>query len=81
MTNIEENIKNLAVIAHDLKAPLSAVVDLLHVLEKGYVDDPEKVKELITRARKKSVVPLYWHHREAISPCNHAGPMQIPGQR
>jgi signal transduction histidine kinase len=54
MANIEENIKNLAVIAHDLKAPLSAVVDLLHVLEKGYVDDPEKVRELIVRARKKS---------------------------
>lgn len=54
MSKIEENVKNLAVIAHDLKAPLSAVVDLLSVVEKGYVDDPVKVKELITRARKKS---------------------------
>ncbi len=54
MSKIEENIKNLAVIAHDLKAPLSAVVDLLNVVEKGYVDDPVKVKELISRARKKS---------------------------
>ncbi len=54
MSKIEENVKNLAVIAHDLKAPLSAVVDLLKVVEKGYVDDPVKVKELISRARKKS---------------------------
>lgn len=54
MSKIEENVKNLAVIAHDLKAPLSAVVDLLNVVEKGYVDDPVKVKELISRARKKS---------------------------
>lgn len=54
MSKIEENVKNLAVIAHDLKAPLSAVVDLLSVVEKGYVDDPVKVKELISRARKKS---------------------------
>ena len=54
MSKIEENVKSLAVIAHDLKAPLSAVVDLLNVVEKGYVDDPVKVLELITRARKKS---------------------------
>lgn len=51
---MQQDIRNLAVIAHDLKAPLSAVVDLLSVLEKGYVDDPEKMKELICRARKKS---------------------------
>lgn len=54
MSKIGQDIQNLAVIAHDLKAPLSAVVDLLSVLEKGYVDDPEKMKELISRARKKS---------------------------
>ena len=54
MPKIEQDVKNLAVIAHDLKAPLSAVVDLLSVLEKGYVDDPEKMRELISRARRKS---------------------------
>jgi signal transduction histidine kinase len=54
MNRIDGNIRNLAVIAHDLKAPLSAIVDLLNVLEKGYVEDPEKVKEFISRAKKKS---------------------------
>ena len=49
-----KDIKNLAVIAHDLKAPISAVIDLLSVIEKGYVDDPNKVRELISRARQKS---------------------------
>jgi signal transduction histidine kinase len=54
MAKISEDIKNLAIMAHDLKAPLSAVVNLLTIIEKGYVDDPEKVKDLISRARKKT---------------------------
>lgn len=52
------DVKNLAVMAHDLKAPLSAVVDLLNIIEKGYVDDPNKVKELIARARQKSEIVI-----------------------
>jgi len=54
MVKISEDVKNLAIMAHDLKAPLSAVVNLLTIIEKGYVDDPEKVKDLISRARKKT---------------------------
>lgn len=54
MVKISDEVKNLAVIAHDLKAPLSAVVNLLSVVEKGYVDDPEKIRELIFRARQKT---------------------------
>mgnify|MGYP001074498993 CR=1 FL=1 len=54
MVNISQDVKTLAIMAHDLKAPLSAVVNLLTIVEKGYVDDPEKVKDLISRARKKT---------------------------
>lgn len=58
ITKVSENVKRLAVMAHDLKAPLSAVVDLLNIIEKGYVDDPNKVKELISRARQKSEIVI-----------------------
>jgi two-component system phosphate regulon sensor histidine kinase PhoR len=54
MEEITEEVKSLAIMAHDLKAPLSAVVNLLSIIEKGYVDDANKVKELIGRARHKS---------------------------
>lgn len=54
MVKIPDDVKNLAIMAHDLKAPLSAVVNLLSIVEKGYVDDPEKVKDLVSRARKKT---------------------------
>ena len=55
---ISNDVKNLAVIAHDLKAPLAAVVDLLNIIEKGYVHDPNKVKELIARAKQKSEIVI-----------------------
>ncbi len=54
MEEITEEVKSLAIMAHDLKAPLSAVVNLLSIIEKGYVEDANKVKELIGRARQKS---------------------------
>lgn len=54
MAKISEDIKNLAVMAHDLKAPLSAVVNILSIIEKRYVDDPNKIVELVFRARKKT---------------------------
>jgi signal transduction histidine kinase len=48
----EERI--LAVMAHDIKAPLSAIVSILGVIEKGYVKDFDKVKELVSRASQKA---------------------------
>ena len=54
MEEITEEVKSLAIMAHDLKAPLSAVVNLLSIIEKGYVEDANKVTELIGRARQKS---------------------------
>jgi len=56
MIEISEEVKNLAIMAHDLKAPLSVVVNLLSIIEKGYVEDAEKVKDLISRARRKSEI-------------------------
>lgn len=52
MTN--ENQKALAIMAHDLKAPLSAVIDLLDVINKGYVEDVVKMKDLVGRATQKA---------------------------
>lgn len=46
--------KALAIMAHDLKAPLSAVIDLLDVINKGYVEDVVKIKELVERATHKA---------------------------
>ncbi|MBN2535838.1 MAG: HAMP domain-containing histidine kinase [Spirochaetales bacterium] len=45
----------LTIMAHDIKAPLTAIVDLLAVIEKGYVQDIEKSKELVARARKRAI--------------------------
>ena len=45
----------LTIMAHDIKAPLTAIVDLLYVIEKGYVTDIEKSKELVCRARTKAI--------------------------
>ncbi|MCP5106907.1 MAG: HAMP domain-containing histidine kinase [bacterium] len=50
----DEDKKALAIMAHDLKAPLSAVIDLLDVINKGYVTDAAKIKELVARATQKS---------------------------
>ncbi len=44
----------LAVMAHDIKAPLAAIINLLSTIDKGYVDDVEKSRELVQRARKKA---------------------------
>jgi signal transduction histidine kinase len=46
--------KALAIMAHDLKAPLSAIVSILSVINKGYVTDMAKAKELVARASKKA---------------------------
>lgn len=51
---INEDQKALAIMAHDLKAPLAAVIDLLDVINKGYVEDVEKIKDLVGRATQKS---------------------------
>ncbi|GEM_PF-381446 len=52
--DISEEAKSLAIMAHDLKAPLSSVFSLLSVINKGYVDDPQKIKELVARAAQKT---------------------------
>jgi len=54
MSNISEYKKALAVLAHDIKGPVSAVIDLLNIIDRGYVSDPEKSKQLISRAIKKA---------------------------
>jgi signal transduction histidine kinase len=51
---LQKNQHPLTVMAHDIKAPLTAIVDLLAVVEKGYVEDAEKSRELVSRARKKA---------------------------
>lgn len=56
MINISEDKKALAVLAHDIKGPLSSIIDLLNVIDKGYVTDPEKSKQLISRAIKKTSI-------------------------
>jgi len=54
MSGISDDKKALAVLAHDIKGPVSAVIDLLNIIDKGYVSDPEKSKQLISRAIKKA---------------------------
>jgi signal transduction histidine kinase len=49
----DEERKTLTIMAHDIKAPLSAVDSILGVIEKGYVNDIYKAKELVSRARKR----------------------------
>ncbi|MCK4890123.1 MAG: HAMP domain-containing histidine kinase, partial [Candidatus Aminicenantes bacterium] len=56
MSSISDDKKALAVLAHDIKGPLSSIIDLLNVIDKGYVTDPEKSKQLISRAIKKSSI-------------------------
>ena len=50
MSNISDDKKALAVLAHDIKAPLSAIIDLLNVITKDYVTDPVESKKLVERA-------------------------------
>lgn len=52
--HISEERKMLASMAHDIKAPLSSIIDLLDVISKGYVEDIDKVKELVNRAVQKA---------------------------
>jgi len=54
MPEVNEERKMLAIMAHDIKAPLSAIVDLLDVITRGYVQDIDKTKELVSRARQKA---------------------------
>jgi len=52
--SISEDEKALAIMAHDLKAPLTAVVSILSVINKGYVTDITKIRELVERASNKT---------------------------
>ncbi|MCX6582330.1 MAG: HAMP domain-containing sensor histidine kinase [Candidatus Aminicenantes bacterium] len=52
--HISEERKMLASMAHDIKAPLSTIIDLLDVISKGYVEDMDKIKELVARAGQKA---------------------------
>jgi len=54
-TGYIDSEKTLAIMAHDIKAPLSAVVSILDVINKGYINnDIDKIKELVKRATQKS---------------------------
>jgi two-component system phosphate regulon sensor histidine kinase PhoR len=53
--NTKDEERVLAKMAHDIKAPLSAIVSILGVIQKGYVNDIDKVKELVSRASQKAV--------------------------
>ncbi|HLP57325.1 MAG TPA: HAMP domain-containing sensor histidine kinase [Candidatus Deferrimicrobium sp.] len=52
--HISEERKMLASMAHDIKAPLSTIIDILDVINKGYVEDIDKIKELVARAGQKA---------------------------
>ncbi len=54
MSILSDDKKALAILAHDIKGPLSSITELLNIIAKGYVVDPEKSKELILRAIKKA---------------------------
>lgn len=56
MSSISDDKKALAVLAHDIKGPLSSIIDLLNVIDKGYVTNPEKSKQLISRAITKTSI-------------------------
>ena len=50
-----DNERALAIMAHDIKAPLAAVVSILDVINKGYINsDIDKIKELVNRATQKT---------------------------
>jgi len=48
------NQQALAAMAHDIKAPLAAIVNILSVVEKGYIEDIGKTRELVGKACKKA---------------------------
>jgi signal transduction histidine kinase len=50
----DRNDRALAVMAHDIKIPLTSIVSLLNVIKKGYVTDYDKVKDLVTRAGRQA---------------------------
>lgn len=51
---MSEETKTLAILAHDIKAPISAIKDILDVINKGYVQDEIKIMELVSRASQKA---------------------------
>jgi signal transduction histidine kinase len=53
-SHMTEDRKALTIMAHDIKAPLSAIVNLLSVIEKGYIADIAKARELVGRACQKA---------------------------
>lgn len=59
MTDLHHDLdetRTLAVVAHDIKAPLSAIISLLGVIDKGYVKDIDKSKELVSKAINKAEI-------------------------
>ena len=40
--------------AHDLRSPLAAIRSMLDLVDQGYVDDQQKMKELVHRATKRA---------------------------
>ena len=57
MNKIRETQEYLATVAHEIKAPLAAIINLLDVVSKGYVD-PDKGLELVCRAKQKAEVVI-----------------------
>jgi CheY-like chemotaxis protein/two-component sensor histidine kinase len=52
--HLSEHDKALAIMAHDIKAPLATIVSILSVIDKGYVTDTIKIRELVERASHKA---------------------------
>ncbi len=48
--------RELAVMAHDIKGPLASIVSMLGVINKGYVSDVDKIKDMVSRAHWKAVM-------------------------
>jgi two-component system phosphate regulon sensor histidine kinase PhoR len=48
------NEKALTIMAHDIKTPLTAIVSILDVIKKGFVDDIDKIRDLAARASKQA---------------------------
>jgi len=57
MKKLAQTQEYLATVAHEIKAPLSAIINLLDVVDKGYVDH-KKGMELVGRAKQKAEVVI-----------------------
>ena len=57
MSELPETHKPITIVAHEIKAPLAAIINLLDVVGKGYVD-PDKGIELVCRAKQKAEVVI-----------------------